>query len=66
MIHGLQHFFNFHKSEVLCFGKAKYAQEDYRNIFGCELGPFPLRYLGIPIHFRKLKKCCMETGGRPF
>jgi hypothetical protein len=46
---------NFHKSKVFCFGKAKDTQEDYRNLFGCELGSFPVRYLGIPIHFRKLR-----------
>jgi hypothetical protein len=24
-------------------------------LFGCEIGSFPFKYLGIPIHFRKLK-----------
>ena len=46
---------NFHKSEVFCFGKAKENTQQYCNLFGCELGSFPLRYLGIPIHFRKLR-----------
>jgi hypothetical protein len=46
---------NFHKSELFCFGKARDEEEEYRNIFGCEVGTFPFRYLGIPIHFRKLK-----------
>jgi hypothetical protein len=27
----------------------------YRDIFGCKKAEFPLRYLGIPIHYRKLK-----------
>ena len=45
---------NFHKSEVFCFGKAKEAQNDYRTIFGCEIGALPFKYLGIPIHYRKL------------
>ena len=45
---------NFHKSEVFCFGKAKDHQDDYRSIFGCEVGELPFRYLGIPIHYRKL------------
>jgi hypothetical protein len=45
---------NFQKSEVSCFGKAEDALEDYRNYFGCEVASFPVRYLGIPIHFRKL------------
>ena len=46
---------NFHKSEIYCFGKAKEVQNDYMQIFGCEMGALPFRYLGIPIHFRKLK-----------
>jgi hypothetical protein len=35
--------------------KQKTTQEDYRNLFGCEIGSFPVRYLAIPIHFRKLR-----------
>jgi hypothetical protein len=46
---------NFHKSEVFCFGNAKKVQDDYINLFGCEAGKFPFKYLGIPIHFRRLK-----------
>ena len=46
---------NFHKSELFCFGKAKEDEDQYRNLFGCESGSYPFRYLGIPIHFRKLK-----------
>ena len=26
------------------------------ELFGCNPGSFPIRYLGIPIHFRKLSK----------
>jgi hypothetical protein len=46
---------NFHKSEIFCFGKAKDVEDQYMELFGCEVGSFPFRYLGIPIHFRKLK-----------
>ena len=45
---------NFNKSEIFCFGKAKEAEDQYRNVFGCEVGNLPFRYLGIPIHYRKL------------
>ena len=45
---------NFHKSEIFCFGKAEEVQNDYRHIFGCEVGSLPFKYLGIPIHYRKL------------
>jgi hypothetical protein len=45
---------NFHKSELFCFGQAKDFYEQYSTIFGCKLGTFPVRYLGIPMHFRKV------------
>ena len=46
---------NFHKSELFCFGSAKEVETDYMQLFGCESGSLPFTYLGIPIHFRKLK-----------
>jgi hypothetical protein len=46
---------NFHKSELFCFGNEKETQDEYRILFGCEIGSLPFRYLGIPIHFRRLK-----------
>ena len=45
---------NFHKSEIFCFGKAKEQKVFYSQIFGCDIGTYPFRYLGIPIHTRKL------------
>jgi hypothetical protein len=46
---------NFHKSEFFCFRKAKEMEVDYKTLFGCDIGLFPFRYLGIPIHFRRPK-----------
>ena len=46
---------NFHKSEIFCFGRAREMEDHYRSLFGCEIGKFPFKYLGIPIHFRKLR-----------
>jgi hypothetical protein len=45
---------NFHKSEVFCFGEAKDNESRYEQLFGCKKGSFPFKYLGIPMHFRKL------------
>jgi hypothetical protein len=45
---------NFHKSELFCFGQAKEYQDEYKEIFGCAIGALPFKYLGIPIHYRKL------------
>jgi hypothetical protein len=46
---------NFHKSEIYCFGKAKEEEFLYKEIFGCDSGSLPFRYLGVPIHHRTLK-----------
>jgi hypothetical protein len=46
---------NFHISEIFCFGKAKEDEDQYKQIFGCDAGSLPFRYLGIPIHYRKLR-----------
>ena len=45
---------NFHKSELFCFGEAQDFVTQYAELFGCEQGQFPIRYLGIPIHYRRL------------
>jgi hypothetical protein len=46
---------NFHKSELFCFGEAQDEASLYAELFGCRLGSFPLSYLGIPVHHRRLK-----------
>ena len=48
------HKIDFHKSEMFCFGEAQGSVQEYTQIFGCELGWFPFRYLGIPMNYRKL------------
>ena len=45
---------NFHKSEIFCFAEAKNYESHYIELFCCNSGNFPIRYLGIPIHYRKL------------
>jgi hypothetical protein len=46
---------NFHKSEVYCFGSAKEIEQDYMELFGCQTGYLPFKYLGIPINYRRLR-----------
>jgi hypothetical protein len=41
---------DFHKSELFCYGVAKANQFEYAQIFGCDLGTYPFKYLGIPMH----------------
>ena len=46
---------NFHKSELYCFGDAQAMEDHYTELFGCASGNFPFRYMGIPIHYKKLR-----------
>ncbi len=46
---------NFHKSEIFCFGEAKEVEDQYRQLFCCNSRSFPFKYLGFPIHYRKLR-----------
>jgi hypothetical protein len=45
---------NFYKSELFCFGEAHDAAIQYADLFSCGQGQFPIMYLGIPIHYRRL------------
>ena len=45
---------NFHKSELFCFGEAQDDAALYAELFGCGQCQFPISYLGIPIHHRRL------------
>jgi hypothetical protein len=46
---------NYHKSELFCFGQAKDEESQYEQLFRCQIGSYPFRYLGIPMHFRRLR-----------
>ena len=45
---------NFHKSELFYFGEATEVAAEYADMFGCAHGQFPIKYLGIPIHYLRL------------
>jgi hypothetical protein len=45
---------NFHKTKLFYFGEAIDDANLYVEIFGCGLGYFPIFYLSIPIHHRRL------------
>src|SRR5438128_8766106 len=46
---------NFYKSVMICFGYAQDSLETYMDLFDCKQGDLPIKYLGIPIHFNKLR-----------
>jgi hypothetical protein len=45
---------NFDKSELFGFREAQEDANLYVELFGCGLGSFPISYMGIPIHHRRL------------
>ena len=45
---------NFHKSEIFCYGEAKDIEDQYIELFRCDACDYPFRYLGIPMHYKKL------------
>jgi hypothetical protein len=46
--------FNFRKCESFCFGDARNYENIYSQLFGCQVGTYPFKYLGIPMHYKKL------------
>jgi hypothetical protein len=45
---------NFGKSEILLVGRDDNIAMTYAEIFNCQIGSCPLRYLGVPITSRRL------------
>jgi hypothetical protein len=45
---------NFHKREIFCYGEAKNQEDEYAHIFCCKSWATPFKYLGIPMHHKKL------------
>ncbi|KAL5682460.1 hypothetical protein ACJX0J_008845, partial [Zea mays] len=41
-------------SKIICIGNAKDSLESYLFLFGCKQDDFPIKYLGLPIHFKKM------------
>jgi hypothetical protein len=47
---------NYHKSEVYVLGGDSERKGKVAAMFNCKLGSFPMTYLGVPVHTRKLRK----------
>jgi hypothetical protein len=45
---------NFYKSELFCYGEAKEMEGQYTKLFGCDLGQYPIKYLGIPMNYKRI------------
>jgi hypothetical protein len=47
---------NFHKSEVITLNLDLEYTENIANIFNCPTDSFPLKYLGVPLHYDNLSR----------
>jgi hypothetical protein len=45
---------NFHKSELFYYEEAKEYHDQYTELFRCGMGKHPFKYLGIPMHYKKV------------
>jgi hypothetical protein len=49
------HLIIFLLSCIFSFGGGKDVEQKYKEMFGCEAGSLPFRYLGIQIHHREIQ-----------
>ena len=47
---------NYNKSELIPINLDEPETQLFANIFGCVVGNFPIKYLGIPLHYDKLRR----------
>jgi hypothetical protein len=48
---------NYNKSELVPINPVGNEESQrFADIFGCPVGNFPIKYLGIPLHYHKLKE----------
>jgi hypothetical protein len=52
---------NYHKSEIFCFGDVRNSENMYSQLFGCQIGSYPFKYLGIPMHYKKPQQYRLES-----
>lgn len=48
---------NFNKSEVLMINDEESWGQTYVEIFNCQIGSFPIKYLGVPVSPSRLHIC---------
>jgi hypothetical protein len=47
---------NYHKSELIPCNLSNDQIHNAAHIFGCPVGSFPIKYLGVPLHYDKLRR----------
>lgn len=47
---------NCNKSEIISLNLAHQDLQNIAEAFGCPVGTFPIKYVGVPLHYEKLKR----------
>ena len=47
---------NYDKSDILTIGMDDERINEFARVLCCKKGDFPLKYLGVPLHFSKLRR----------
>ena len=47
---------NYSKSELIPIGMDVKESTPFAEVLGCRMGSFPIKYLGIPLHYDKLRR----------
>jgi hypothetical protein len=48
---------NYHKSELILVNIVdEGVLQIYSDVFRCPVGVFPIKYLGIPLHYQKMRR----------
>jgi hypothetical protein len=47
---------NYHKSDLTPVLLEDEEIQEYAKVFCCKIGSFPFRYLGVPLHYEKLRR----------
>jgi hypothetical protein len=47
---------NYHKIDLMAINTQHEKMKPFLDIFQCVVGDFHMKYLGIPLHFEKLKR----------
>jgi len=47
---------DYAKCDLLTLGLDENENNNFARLFCCKIGSFPIKYLGVPLHFSKLKR----------
>ena len=47
---------NYDKSDLMTLGMTEDEQNSFARLFCCKVGQFPFKYLGVPLHYAKLRR----------